>query len=137
MRSAAVLRGPGGVPEYADFAGPPVPPGRELVELAAAGIHQVVRLLAAGRHYGSTGRYPLIPGVDAVARTAGGGLVYTGYVQLPYGTLAERMAVPATMKLPLPGGAGPEHVAGGVNPACPPGCRCAAGSPRPGRWARS
>jgi NADPH:quinone reductase-like Zn-dependent oxidoreductase len=113
---AAVLRGPGGVPEYADFGEPPVPSGRELVELAAAGIHPVVRSLAAGRHYGSTGRYPLIPGVDAVARTADGGLVYTGYVQSPYGTLAERMAVPTTMKLPLPGRAEPERVAGGLNP---------------------
>jgi NADPH:quinone reductase-like Zn-dependent oxidoreductase len=113
---AAVLRGPGSEPEYADFAGPPVPSGRELVELAAAGIHPVVRSLAAGRHYGSTGTYPLIPGIDAVARTASGGLVYTGYVQSPYGTLAQRMAVPATMKLPLPDGAEPARVAGGLNP---------------------
>jgi NADPH:quinone reductase-like Zn-dependent oxidoreductase len=113
---AAVLHNPDSVPEYADFEEPPVPSGRELVELAAAGIHPVVRSLAAGRHYGSTGAYPLIPGVDAVARTADGGLVYTGFVQPPYGTLAERMAVPATMKLPLPDGAEPEHVAGGLNP---------------------
>jgi NADPH:quinone reductase-like Zn-dependent oxidoreductase len=113
---AAVLRGPGSEPEYADFGEPPVPSGRELVELAAAGIHPVVRSLAAGRHYGSTGTYPLIPGIDAVARTAGGGLVYTGYVQPPYGTLAQRMAVPATMKLPLPDGAEPARVAGGLNP---------------------
>ena len=113
---AAVLRGPGSVPEYADFGEPPVTPGRELVELAAAGIHPVVRSLAMGRHYGSAGIYPLIPGVDAVARTASGGLVYTGYVQPPYGTLAERMAVPATMKLPLPASAEPERIAGGLNP---------------------
>jgi NADPH:quinone reductase-like Zn-dependent oxidoreductase len=113
---AAVLHSPGSVPEYADFEEPPAPSGRELVELAAAGIHPVVRSLAAGRHYGSTRAYPLIPGVDAVARTADGVLVYTGFVQSPYGTLAERMAVPATMKLPLPDGAEPEQVAGGLNP---------------------
>lgn len=113
---AAVLRGPGSVPEYADFEEPPARSGREVVELVAAGIHPVVRSLAAGRHYGSTGTYPMIPGVDAVARTADGGLVYTGFVQFPYGTLAERMAVPATMKLPLPDGAEPARVAGGLNP---------------------
>jgi len=113
---AAVLRGPGGVPEHADFDEPPVPPGRELVELAAAGIHPVVRSLAAGRHYGSARTYPLIPGVDVVARTADGGLIYTGYVQSPYGTLAERMAVPTAMQVRLPDGARPESVAGGLNP---------------------
>jgi NADPH:quinone reductase-like Zn-dependent oxidoreductase len=113
---AAVLRAPEGLPEYADFAEPPVPSGRELVDLVAAGIHPVVRSLATGRHYGSAGRYPVIPGVDAVARTADGGLVYTGYVQPPYGTLAERMAVPTMMKLPLPDGAEAERVAGGLNP---------------------
>jgi NADPH:quinone reductase-like Zn-dependent oxidoreductase len=113
---AAVLHSPDGTPEWADFDDPPVPSGRELVELVAAGIHPVVRSLAANRHYGSTGTYPLIPGVDAVARTADGRLVYTGYVQPPYGTLAERMAVPTAMKLPLPDGAKPESVAGGLNP---------------------
>jgi len=113
---AAVLRGPGSVPEYADFEEPPVQSGRQVVDLVAAGIHPVVRSLAAGRHYGSSGMYPMIPGVDAVARTADGGLVYTGFVQFPYGTLAERMAVPATMKLPLPDGAEPARVAGGLNP---------------------
>ncbi len=113
---AAVLRDAGSVPEYADFEEPAVPSGRELVELVAAGIHPVVRSLAAGRHYGSTTTYPLIPGVDAVARTADGGLVYTGFVQSPYGTLAERMAVPAAMKLPLPDGVEPARIAGGLNP---------------------
>jgi hypothetical protein len=75
-----------------------------------------LRSLAEGRHYGSTGACPLIPGVEAVARTADGVLAYTGYVQAPYGTLAERMAVPAGLRLPLPGGADPAQIAGGLNP---------------------
>lgn len=113
---AAVLREPDGTPEYGDFAEPAVGEGRELVTLVAAGIHPVVRSLAAGRHYGSSGGWPLIPGVDAVARTADGTLVYTGYVEFPYGTLAERMAVPSAMRLPLPAGADPVSIAGGLNP---------------------
>jgi hypothetical protein len=68
---AAVLRGPGEIPEYADFDDPQAPEGYELVEIVAAGIHPVVRSLATGRHYGSTGTWPLIPGVDAVAGRPG------------------------------------------------------------------
>jgi NADPH:quinone reductase-like Zn-dependent oxidoreductase len=113
---AAVVRTADAAPEYGEFDEPLVREGRELVELVAAGIHPVVRSLAAGRHYGSTDAWPLIPGVDAVARTADGALIYTGFVEAPYGTLAERMAVPAAMRLPLPTGADPVQVAGGLNP---------------------
>ena len=113
---AAIVRTSGGHAECGDFAEPIVTEGRELVELVASGIHPVVRSLATGRHYGSTGSWPLVPGVDAVARTAGGSLIYTGYVEPPYGTLAERMAVPAAFHLTLPPGADPVAVAGGVNP---------------------
>jgi D-arabinose 1-dehydrogenase-like Zn-dependent alcohol dehydrogenase len=113
---AAVVKAPDAVPEYGDFAEPIVDEGHELVELVAAGIHNVVRLLAAGRHYGSTGKWPQIPGLDAVARTPAGDLIYTGFIEPPYGTLAERMAAPITMRIPLPLGADPVQVAGGLNP---------------------
>jgi len=111
---AAVMDAPGQAPRFGDFAEPVVSAGRELAELVAAGIHPVTRSLAEGRHYGSTGGYPLIPGIDAVARTADGTLRYTGYTEAPYGTLAERMAVPGGMRLPA--GAEPVAVAGGLNP---------------------
>jgi NADPH:quinone reductase-like Zn-dependent oxidoreductase len=113
---AAIVNGPNVAPEYGDFAEPVVDDGFELVELVATGIHNVVRSLAAGRHYGSAGMWPHIPGVDAVARTAGGDLIFTGFIQPPYGTLAERMAVPANIRFPLPSGADPAQVAGGLNP---------------------
>src|SRR5215510_13742246 len=113
---AAVKHTPQGAPSYGDFPEPTAGEGREIVELAAAGIHPIVRYLAEGGHYGSTGTWPLIPGVDAVARTADGTLVYTGFVEAPYGTLAERMAVPATLRQPLPGAAGPVQIAAGLNP---------------------
>jgi NADPH:quinone reductase-like Zn-dependent oxidoreductase len=89
-------------------------PGRQIAELVAAGIHPIVRSLAAGRHYGSAVVWPMIPGVDAVARAADGKLVYTGYPQSPYGTLAERMSVPGG--LPLPPAADPVQIAAGLNP---------------------
>lgn len=113
---AAVIAAAGEAPVLGDFPEPEVSGGRELVELVAAGIHPVVRSLASGAHYGSAGVWPSVPGVDAVARTADGELVYTGYPQAPFGTLAERMSVPARMRIPLPEGADPVQVAGGLNP---------------------
>ena len=113
---AAIIDGPGEAPRYGDFAEPVVGEGKELVELVAAGVHTIVRSLAAGHHYGSTGDWPLVPGVDAVARTWDGELTYTGYVEAPWGTMAERMAVPGGFRLVLPDGADPVAVAGGLNP---------------------
>ncbi len=107
---------PDATPEYGEFPEPDVGEGHELVELVATGIHPFVRSVAEGRHYGSAGTWPLIPGVDAVARTVGGDLIFTGFVHPPYGTLAERMAIPGAMRFALPSGADPIAVAGGMNP---------------------
>ncbi len=114
---AAVVSASDATPEYGDFPEPQVNDGYELVELVAAGLHPIVRSLAAGRHYGSTQSWPLVPGVDVVARTPTGDFVYSGFVRPPYGTFAERMAVPKTMRISLPAGADPVKVAAGLNPA--------------------
>ena len=82
----------------------------------AAGVHHLTRSAAIGRHYGGGGIYPVIPGLNAVARTAGGELVFTSSGQPPYGTFAERIASPDAMRFPLPDQAQPEAVAAGVNP---------------------
>ncbi|WKX13260.1 zinc-binding alcohol dehydrogenase family protein [Streptomyces sp. NL15-2K] len=111
---AAVVTTAGSEPEYRDFPRPEAGQGGQIVDLVASAIHPVVRAKASGEHYSSTGEFPLVPGVDAVARTADGTLVYTGDVESPWGTFAERMAV--TLALPLPIGADPVAVAAGVNP---------------------
>ncbi|MER6287500.1 zinc-binding dehydrogenase [Streptomyces sviceus] len=111
---AAVVTTAGRAPEYLDFPEPEAGQGLQVVDLVAAAIHPVVRHKASGKHYSSTGRYPLVPGVDAVARTSDGTLVYTGEIEAPWGTYAERMAV--AMALPLPDGADPVSVAAGINP---------------------
>lgn len=113
---AAVVSDPDASPKYGDFPDPQVEEGYELVELVAAGLHPVVRSLASGQHYGSTGSWPLIPGVDAVARTTAGELILTGFVTAPYGTFAQRMAVPKQMRIALPTGADPVKIAAGLNP---------------------
>jgi NADPH:quinone reductase-like Zn-dependent oxidoreductase len=111
---AAVLESAEAIPRYADFENPVASEHRQLMSLVAAGIHPVTRAIATGAHYGSDHRWPLIPGVDAVARTDDGTLVYTGWPEHPFGTFAELMATP--MGTPLPEGADPVQVAGGLNP---------------------
>jgi NADPH:quinone reductase-like Zn-dependent oxidoreductase len=113
---AAVIEAPGDSAHYSDFAEPGDHEGRQVVELVAAGIHPIVRGLASGQHYGSSAQWPLVPGVDAVVRSAEGVLAYSGFPQPPYGTLAERISVPSFLWIPLPEGADPARVAGGVNP---------------------
>lgn len=111
---AAVVTGPDKTPTPADFPAPTAAAGETVVDIVAAGVHTVVRSRATGRHYSSSGRYPLVPGVDAVARDTAGGLTYVGAVRAPWGTFAERAAV--RIAVPLPDGVDPVAVAGGMNP---------------------
>ena len=110
------LRSSGPDVEVGDFPDPEPTAGRRVVDVVAAGIHPLVRSLVAGRHYGSSHSWPAIPGVDCVARTEDGELIYTGFAQPPYGTLAERVSVPVALGVPLPESADPLTVAAGVNP---------------------
>lgn len=111
---AVVIESPQAAPVCGEFAEPEPTPDERVFSLVGAGVHQIVRSLAAGRHYGSTGGYPLVPGVDAVARDDAGRLVYTGLIRSPWGTMAERMA--ARFGIPVPDGADPLAVAAGMNP---------------------
>ncbi len=111
---AAIVEQAGAAPVAGDFPEPEAGEGREVMEVVAAGVHPLVRSLAGGGHYGSHGTWPMVPGVDCVARSEDGTLRYAGFVTPPWGTLAERVAVPGGV--PLPDGADPVAVAGGVNP---------------------
>jgi len=113
---AAILRSADSIPVYGDFDEPAAGQDSQIVGLVAAGIHQLTRSVAAGRHYGRDPVFPVIPGLNAVARTDAGQLVFSASGPPPYGTLAERFASPGGMRFALPAGAGPEAVAAGVNP---------------------
>jgi NADPH:quinone reductase-like Zn-dependent oxidoreductase len=113
---AAILRSAGSVPVYGDFGEPAAGPDSQIVRLVAAGIHQLTRSVAAGRHYSREAVFPVIPGLNAVARTGTGQLVFTAAGPPPHGTFAERFASPGAMRFALPAGAPPEAVAAGVNP---------------------
>ena len=90
---------------------------RPSVKVTAAGLHQIVKALASGSHYGSTGELPFIPGVDGVGRLEDGSRVYFGGSRPPFGTFAERGLAPKWMCIPLPDGLEDATAAGIANPA--------------------
>src|SRR5271170_2093088 len=98
---AAILHSADSVPVYGDFGDPAASEGSQIVEFVAAGIHQLTRSVAAGRHYSRGGVFPVIPGLNAVARAADGELVFTSSGEPPYGTFAELIPSPDAMRFPL------------------------------------
>jgi NADPH:quinone reductase-like Zn-dependent oxidoreductase len=56
-------------PRFVDFAEPVLAEGETLIEVTAAGLHPIVRMLASGEHYGSHGTLP-----GPVPRRAAGSL---------------------------------------------------------------
>ena len=103
-------------PRYSTFPDPVPGEGERLVTVTAAGLHQIVRSLANGSHYGSTGELPFIPGVDGVGRLEDGKRVFFGGGRSPYGTFAERALAPAWMSIDLPEGLDDVTAAGIANP---------------------
>ncbi len=115
MMRAAVVTDPEATPVCAEFPDPEPQPGREPLKLVGAGLHHVVRGQAAARHYAGGNAYPLVPGIDAVAQTGDGRIVYTGLTRSPWGTMAERLVT--AFEVELPPNADPFAVAAGMNPA--------------------
>lgn len=105
-------------PHYQEFE-VPRPSGDEevLVEVLAAGLHPRVRTGAAGTHYTSTGRLPMIPGVDAVGRRPDGTLVYFVADDDAIGTMAEKAVADVRRSIELPEGVDVATIAAAMNPA--------------------
>lgn len=105
-------------PVFGDFAEPTANEGEQVVEVLAAGVHPIVRALAAGRHYGGTPTESFVPGVDGIIRTADGRKCYAGYPRAPFGMLSERTVLPASWQLPIPEDAvaSDAELAGTMNP---------------------
>ena len=115
--NAAVVHAFDVPPRYATFADPLAADGETLVNVTAAALHPIVKALANGTHYGSTGELPFIPGVDGVGRLADGSHVYFGSARPPFGSFAERALATNRMIVPLPGGLDDATAAGIANPA--------------------
>jgi NADPH:quinone reductase-like Zn-dependent oxidoreductase len=99
---AAVVRTLGQAPHYEDFSDPIVGSNEVLIQVRAAGLHPIVRALAAGSHYSAKAEVPMVAGLDAVGTKPDGERVYFGSPRRPWGTMAERCAAPAAMCFPLP-----------------------------------
>ena len=81
------------------------------------GCTPAVRSDAAGRHYTSTRRLPMIPGVDGVGRLADGQRVYFVTGDDALGSMAERAVVDLRRVIPLPEDVDTLKVAAAMNPA--------------------
>lgn len=115
--NAAVVTAFDAPPRYGSFADPVAQEGEALVTITAAGLHPIVKSLANGTHYGSTGELPFVPGVDGVGRLEDGTRIYFGVARSPFGTFAERAPAAGWMRLPLPDGLDDATAAGIANPA--------------------
>lgn len=114
---AAVVRSFGAPPRFDTFPDPVAEGEHEvLVDVLAAGLHPRVRSAADGSHYTSDGTLPLIPGIDAVGRTAEGELLYFVAPDGALGTMAERAVVDRRRAVALPAGTDPVAVAAAMNP---------------------
>jgi NADPH2:quinone reductase len=112
--NAAIVQSFDAPPHYTSFD-EPVPTGKEhLVTVTAAGLHPIVKMLANGRHYGSTSKPPFIPGVDGVGRLSDGSRVYFGASRSPFGSFSERTV--SGFAFPLPDGLDDATAAGIANP---------------------
>ncbi len=114
---AAVVESFDASPRYTAFSDPVPDTGELLVQVRAAGLHQLVKALAAGRHYGSGGKLPFVPGVDGVGLASDGRRVYFLSPRSPFGSMAELSVAARSSCFPLPDALDDATVAGMMNPA--------------------
>jgi NADPH2:quinone reductase len=104
-------------PRYTQFEDPVPNENEQPIRVLAAGLHRIVRALASGSHYASTGKLPFIPGIDGIGRLDDGRRIYFGGVRAPFGTFAERALATPHFCIPLPGSIPDATAAALANPA--------------------
>jgi NADPH:quinone reductase-like Zn-dependent oxidoreductase len=116
--NAAVVTSFDEPPHYRKFAVPqPISREEMLVDVLAVGLHPRVRTGAAGAHYTSTGKLPMIPGIDGVGRRPDGRRIYFVADDHVLGTMAERAVVDVRRAIELPDDVDVAKVAAAMNPA--------------------
>lgn len=99
---AAIIEKPGEIPKVKDFPEPSAKAGQAAVDVIAAGLNPVDRMIAAGQY--GTVQVPSVPGAEGVGRMPDGRRVYFGGSIKPYGSMAERTLVDQGSVHPLPEG---------------------------------
>jgi NADPH:quinone reductase-like Zn-dependent oxidoreductase len=104
-------------PRYQSFEVPRPTGGEELVDVLAVGLHPRVRSGASGAHYTSTGKLPMIPGIDGVGRRSDGKRIYFVAEDHVLGTMADKALVDERRAIELPDDVDAPTVAATMNPA--------------------
>ena len=115
--NAAVVTSFDQPPQYQQFEVPQPTAGEQLVDVLAVGLHPRVRSGAAGAHYTSTARLPMIPGIDGVGRRPDGTRIYFVADDHVMGTMADKALVNQRRSIVLPSGVDASMVAATMNPA--------------------
>ena len=124
--NAAVVTSFDEPPHYQEFDVPqPTTDDEVLVDVLAVGLHPRTRTGAAGAHYTSTGKLPMIPGVDGVGQRPDGKKIYFVPDDDALGTMADKAVVDVQRSIELPDDVDVAKVAAALNPAMSAGWRCA------------
>lgn len=114
---AAVLHTLGNPPRFEDFPDPQPGPGEVLVQVKAASLKNIDKLMASGAHYDSHRDLPVVCGIDGVGVLDDGRRVYCGGCRPPYGMMAEQTIVSKAFCFPVPDSLDDSTVAALPNPA--------------------
>jgi len=99
---AAIVAGPNQVPVYGEFQEPAPRAGQEVITVKASALSNLAKSRASGEHYSSSGRFPLVAGVDGVGLSPKGQRLYFVLPTPPFGAMAEKVLVPQENCFPLP-----------------------------------
>lgn len=104
---AAVLHQFGETPRYEDFPDPTPGEGEILVQVKAVALENIDRAMAKGTHYGRPQLMPQLPAIisfDGIGTLDDGKLIGFGGMRPPYGSMAEKVAIPKAYYASIPDG---------------------------------
>ncbi|WP_431086613.1 quinone oxidoreductase family protein [Paenibacillus sp. 8b26] len=108
---AAVVNKFGSPPVFGDYPEPQTGIGEIVINVHAAPLSPIVKSLAAGKHYTSTGGTGFVPGIDGVGTDENGRRVYFLFPKQPFGSMAKKTLVSASSVVPVPDGVTDERAA--------------------------